>query len=426
MRRAVGGAVALGLCLTAAALTPAAAAPRPLISKQTTTLAPGVTYTRITDASVPLRTYVITLEPAKAASLDVQAAGSTFGRYSTTSRLGAASNALAAINGDFSSDGMPVHPFAEEAALKGAGLNAGSTFAISKDEANLYLKGGARAVVTGLNAADGTSFTVDRWNSGPPANGEMAGFTSAGGSVQKPPSGSCSARLLPSSSYRWASGKRGVTRDYAVDVVRCQSEPVATSGGVVLAANRYNDRADQIKAMDTRTTVSLTWDIESWAGVTDVVGGAPQLLAGGRVVADNNCGTYFCDRNPRAGIGYTADGRVLLVVVDGRSNASVGLTPVGFANAFRDLGATHALNLDGGGGATMWVKGRGIVNRPSDGSERPVTNAVLVLPGSDRDEPGSLRAATLPAVSPEAALAAERAAMSDPASTGGLLSAYGD
>jgi hypothetical protein len=217
-----------------------------------------------------------------------------------------------------------------------------------------------------------------------------------------------------------------VTRDYAVDVVRCQSEPVATSGGVVLAANRYNDRAEQIKAMDPGTTVSLTWDIESWAGVTDVVGGAPQLLAGGRVVADNNCGTYFCDRNPRAGIGYTADGRVLLVVVDGRSSASVGLTPVGFANEFRDLGATHALNLDGGGGATMWVKGRGIVNRPSDGSERPVTNAVLVLPGSDRDEPGSLRAASRPAVSAEAALAAERAGMSDPASTGGLLNAYGD
>jgi hypothetical protein len=195
VRRAAGGAVALGLCLTAAALTPAAAAPRPLISKQTTTLAPGVTYTRITDPSVPLRTYVIALEPAKAA-FDVQAAGTTFGRYSTTSRLAAASNVLAAINGDFSSDGMPVHAFAEEAALKGAGLNAGSTFAISKDEANPYLKGRARAVITGLNAADGTSFTVDRWNSGPPANGEMAGFTPAGGSVQKPPSGSCSARLL--------------------------------------------------------------------------------------------------------------------------------------------------------------------------------------------------------------------------------------
>ncbi len=171
--------------------------------------------------------------------------------------------------------------------------------------------------------------------------------------------------------------------------------------------------------------MTLTWDIEEWVGVGDVVGGAPQLLANGRVVASDNCGTYFCSRNPRSGIGYTDDGKILLVVVDGRSSSSIGVTPVGFAHVFRNLGATSALNLDGGGGATMWVRGKGVVNVPSDGSERVVSNAVLVLPGPDGDEPAGLARSRLRLASRGEAAAAEAASLTDPASTGGLLDLVG-
>ncbi len=62
------------------------------------------------------------------------------------------------------------------------------------------------------------------------------------------------------------------------------------------------------------------------------------------------------------------------------------MTLVEFARLFKNLGATDALNLDGGGSSTMVVKGS-IKNVPSDGRERPVINALLVLPGRDRREP---------------------------------------
>lgn len=404
---------------------PAGASPSPALRKQTSTLAPGVTYTRITDASVPLRTYVVTLDPSRAASLDVEAAGSTFGRYSPTSSIASAEGALAGINGDFTSDGMPVHAFAEEGELETDGSNVGGTFAISRDEARRYLRSGVKAVITGVNSANGRSFAVDGWNSEGPRRGQIAGFTAMGGSARKPPSGACSARLLPTGGYRWGPSKRGVVHDYTVDVMRCQQDPVSTSGGVVLAADRDGPAADQLRAMDPGRLVTLTWDIDDWVGVGDVVGGAPQLLANGRVVANDNCGTYFCSRNPRSGIGYTEDGKILLVVVDGRSSSSIGVTPVGFAHVFKNLGATSALNLDGGGGATMWVKGRGVVNVPSDGSERVVTNAVLVLPGPDKAEPAGLARSRVLVASRSEAAAAEAASLADPASTGGLLDLYG-
>ena len=56
-------------------------------------------------------------------------------------------------------------------------------------------------------------------------------------------------------------------------------------------------------------------------------------------------------------------------------------------SAFLRLGATWAMNLDGGGSTTMWIRGRGVVNRPTDPSgERSVVNALVVLPGTDPSE----------------------------------------
>jgi hypothetical protein len=115
---------------------------------------------------------------------------------------------------------------------------------------------------------------------------------------------------------------------------------------------------------------------------------------------------------------------VLLVTVDGRQPKwSVGMTLGQFASLFRSLGATWALNLDGGGSSTTWANGR-VVNRPSDGYERAVSSALLVLPASD---PGEVE----PAPDPPTGISLAKIAspwpliMRDPASTGGMASAMG-
>jgi exopolysaccharide biosynthesis protein len=73
-------------------------------------------------------------------------------------------------------------------------------------------------------------------------------------------------------------------------------------------------------------------------------------------------------------------GRLLLATIDGRSTASLGLSITQTAAVARALGAASAVNLDGGGSATMVVGGR-VVNSPSDAAgERPVGDALLVLP----------------------------------------------
>lgn len=94
-------------------------------------------------------------------------------------------------------------------------------------------------------------------------------------------------------------------------------------------------------------------------------------------------------RHPRTAIGLTDDYHFLMVTVDGRHAEAAGMT-MWELQAFMDkLGCKDALNFDGGGSTTMYIKGKtenGIVNYPSDNQkfdhegERSVSNAIVVKP----------------------------------------------
>ncbi len=85
-------------------------------------------------------------------------------------------------------------------------------------------------------------------------------------------------------------------------------------------------------------------------------------------------------RHPRTGVGLSADRRTLwLVVIDGRAARSAGATVEELAEALRGLGASDGVKLDGGGSSALFVRGRGVINRPSDGRERVVANHLAVV-----------------------------------------------
>ena len=89
---------------------------------------------------------------------------------------------------------------------------------------------------------------------------------------------------------------------------------------------------------------------------------------------------WFIKRNPRTFAGIDAQGRTVLVTVDGRSADALGLSVPETAHVARSLGMVDALNLDGGGSTTMVVNGQ-VISHPSDASgERPVGDALLIGP----------------------------------------------
>lgn len=110
----------------------------------------------------------------------------------------------------------------------------------------------------------------------------------------------------------------------------------------------------------------------------EVVGGNVTLVSGG-VPNTSDAGSFCTTRHPRTMVGLSADrGTLYLAVVDGRSSRSIGMRCDEMALFMKELGAHDALNLDGGGSTAMWVRGSGVINRPSDGSERSVVNHLAV------------------------------------------------
>ena len=105
--------------------------------------------------------------------------------------------------------------------------------------------------------------------------------------------------------------------------------------------------------------------VETATPVAESVGGTPILVhEGRRWVADDGSG-FVAGRHPRTVVGWSA-AETLLVTVDGRQPGySIGLSLPDAAELLRSLGATEAVNLDGGGSTTL-AAGPTVLNRPSD------------------------------------------------------------
>ncbi|HEV8683656.1 MAG TPA: phosphodiester glycosidase family protein [Actinomycetota bacterium] len=395
----------------------------------------GLRYRKILDRRGPNRIYVLRMNPLLRPTLDVALEGGDLPGLAPTSRIAAAHGAVAAVNGDFSLEyGRPAHTFAEDGSFHQTTFAYSTNVAVSHREDAAYFRHPTPRMSV-LQTQSGDVIRVDRWNRGEPTWGEVGGYTPAGSWLERPPSFACSARLVPAGPKRWTAGELGIARDYLVDEAACRRRRMAREGGVVVSAQPGSLEALLIRSLAPGERVTWTWSF-GWAGVGDSIGGYPLLLRDGETMV-TECSASICFRHPRTAIGVDAEGRILLVVVDGRRRRSVGMDLVDLANLLRRLGAVSALNLDGGGSSTMVVRGQ-VVNRPSDGHERPRSTAVLVLDGQD---PGERTLAPARATAPGDIAAEERAspvqgdaladgatrvdrlALFDPASTGGLLDA---
>lgn len=132
--------------------------------------------------------------------------------------------------------------------------------------------------------------------------------------------------------------------------------------------------AHALKSLRLRERVRVVRSLSVPARVA--VSGSVQLLRDGApTTSDNN------ELHPRTAIGIDRDQRLLhLVVVDGRSESSGGMTLLQLAKLLQSLGDEEGLNLDGGGSSTIIARDPSgtvaVRNQPSDGHERSVPNGL--------------------------------------------------
>jgi hypothetical protein len=119
----------------------------------------------------------------------------------------------------------------------------------------------------------------------------------------------------------------------------------------------------------------------SWATVTDALGGGPLLVRNGNAVfhtSENFASDQLAQRDARAAVGQLADGRIILVAVDGgQPGYSVGMTTYELAQTMARLGARTAAALAYGKPVTAAFDGQ-LLSRPADRSGAPVKEGLLI------------------------------------------------
>jgi hypothetical protein len=118
-------------------------------------------------------------------------------------------------------------------------------------------------------------------------------------------------------------------------------------------------------------------------GVWTALSGGPALVQEGRRQKFRSAPdapyefSSMLERHPRTAFGWNKQW-YFLVLVDGRQKElSVGMTLDELSAYMVKLGCEEALNLDGGGSATLWCQGQ-VRNSPCDGYERAIANSLLV------------------------------------------------
>lgn len=192
--------------------------------------------------------------------------------------------------------------------------------------------------------------------------------------------------ILYNNYYGPSTRSNGYGREFAVQggkvtAVGQGNTPIPPQGYVLSAHGTAAQALADLKvgdAVTVRQTLGAEFDQAVYA-----VGAGPTLVKEGRIFLTTAQEAFPPDiavgRAPRSALGLTRDGRLILVVVDGRQADSIGMTLAELATLLQELGAVDAMNLDGGGSSDLVIDGH-TVNNPSDGRERKVGAALGIFP----------------------------------------------
>lgn len=170
------------------------------------------------------------------------------------------------------------------------------------------------------------------------------------------------------------------------DYYGARSSGYVIRNGELLRSTKASDsQEDMVLWSDGTMTIITEGDYTAQElldkGAVQVLSFGPGLIIDGEISVDSNdeVGKAMAS-NPRTAVGYLGDNHYVLVVADGRTSASEGLSLLQLAEFMQTLGVSQAYNLDGGGSSTMYYDGEVINNPTTNGSvaERKVSDILYV------------------------------------------------
>lgn len=124
---------------------------------------------------------------------------------------------------------------------------------------------------------------------------------------------------------------------------------------------------------------NVSLDLLSDSGASQVLSFGPGLVVDGEIAVNSSSEVgQAMTSNPRTAIGQISNLHYVVIVSDGRTSESEGLSLLELAQEFKEKNCTVAYNLDGGGSSTMYFNGK-VINNPTSGKsigERKVSDIV--------------------------------------------------
>lgn len=268
-------------------------------------------------------------------------------------------NAVAAINGAyFTSRGDPIGTLIINHRLVSSPLYKRSVFGITKDDGIVF----GNPDFKGILKSDRVTMHID--------------------AVNQPRHGDQLVIYTPEYAESTLTTERGLELILVKGkVVGIHSrDALIPPDGVVVSAG--GAKVQELEHVRLGEKVNLDYSIDKpWNVIKHAVCGGPRLVLNGKRDINGKeerfSNSIIYGRHPRTAVALTFDGDLLFIVVDGRTKRNAGMKLKELANYLVKLGARQAINLDGGGSSSMIIKGR-IVNHPSDGGERRISNGILI------------------------------------------------
>ena len=302
--------------------------------------------------------------------------GAATGRERVTSmqKRAEASATVAGVNGDLFTwaDGIPTSGLIQDGVLRTTPHPKRSMLGVDT-AGNLRVD---RISMLGTWQGSGPRRPIHSVNRPPGPNGTTL-YTPSYGTTTPPNSGVFEAVLSPFPSATPNADLVGFVSEN-----RRGGTAIPPGGAVLAARGTQGQRLSVEGASGEMITVRLVLRPE-WRDVPEALGGGPELIRQGRPIfrPNEDFGTYHLNRrHPRTAVGQKADGRIVMLVVDGRRPGySAGMTNFELAQTMMRLGVVTASALDAGGSSTMAFDAE-LLSRPSDsGGERLVSEALLVM-----------------------------------------------
>src|SRR5262245_29684204 len=302
---------------------------------------------------------------------------SLLGRETVTSmqKRAAASANVAGVNGDLFTfdEGLPSGMLMQSGVLEAPPHPKRSTLGIT-DDGSLLID---RVTMLGQWQGLGPKRALNGLNQRPGAQG-ISLFTPVWGDNTPQASGTVEVVLEPMPPAAPFTDLTGTV----IDIKTGGGTPIPRDGAVLVARGSAANRLASESMLGGSMIVRLVLRPQ-WGAVVDAIGGGPLIVRDGQPVfaaLEDFAPSQINPRNPRTAVGQLADGRIVMVAVDGRrSGYSIGVTNFELAQQLVRLGAVTGTALDSGGSTTMAFNGK-LLNRPSDpGGERAVSESLNVF-----------------------------------------------